>query len=136
MAINFKNALGVHQYTLGVRSIRAEVLATNIANADTPQYKAKDIDFKDTLEQQKRKLKFGVGLGRTHNKHFGSEPQSKFSVKYRTPLQPDTGDGNTVDMATERNHFVRNSMEYSATFKFLSSKFAGLKSAISGRSGG
>ena len=45
MAISFDKALGVHQYTLGVRSQRAEVLSSNIANADTPNYKARDVDF-------------------------------------------------------------------------------------------
>ena len=132
MAISFKNALGVHQDTLGIRSRRAEVLASNISNADTPHYKAKDIDFAASLENAKKRM-LGVGLLRTNHKHFGSAPEPLYDVKYRVPLQPDTGDGNTVDMATERNHYVKNSMEYQTTFNFLSKKFAGLYKSIRGK---
>jgi flagellar basal-body rod protein FlgB len=132
MAITFSKALGVHQKTLGIRSRRAEVLSSNIANADTPHYKAKDVDFAETLENSKRKI-LGVGLNRTNVKHFGHEPEPMYEVKYRVPLQPDTGDGNTVDMATERNHFVKNSMEYQTTFNFLNGRFSGMKKSIRGK---
>ena len=50
MALSFDKAFGVHQYTLGVRAKRAEVLSSNIANADTPGYKARDIDFAQALQ--------------------------------------------------------------------------------------
>ena len=132
MAITFAKALGVHQKTLGIRSLRAEVLASNIANADTPNYKAKDIDFADVLENTKRRIA-GVGLLRTNKKHFGHEPDPNVDLKYRVPLQPDTGDGNTVEMANERNHYVKNAMEYQTTFNFLSGRFGGLKKAIGGK---
>ena len=132
MGISFAKALGVHQKTLGIRSQRAEILSSNIANADTPHYKAKDLDFAETLESTKRRI-LGVGLNRTHDKHFGHDPEPAYAVKYRVPLQPDTGDGNTVDMATERNHYVRNSLEYQTTFNFLNGRFLGLQKSIRGK---
>lgn len=130
MAISFERGLGVHQYTLGVRTRRAEVLSSNIANADTPGYKAKDIDFASALEQAKRGKSFA--MSKTHHKHHSLSSGLEPGTLYRNPNQADTGDGNTVDVQTERALFMQNSLEYQSTMSFLNSKISGMRKAIKG----
>jgi flagellar basal-body rod protein FlgB len=132
MSISFDKAFGIHQYTLGVRAERAEVLASNIANADTPHYKARDVDFKAALANAKSRQNFA--LASTHEKHFDVSRRIHDDVKYRVPNQPDTGDGNTVDVQHERTHYLQNSLEYQTSFQFLNSKVKGLMTAIKGGS--
>jgi flagellar basal-body rod protein FlgB len=133
MAINFDNALGIHQYTLGVRSRRTEILASNITNADTPNYKAKDINFKDALNAAKSGT--SVSLTRTDSSHnVGlSSSMAQNGLLYRQSNQPDTGDGNSVDVEVERNLFMKNSLEYQASLDFLNSKISSLRTAIKGQ---
>jgi flagellar basal-body rod protein FlgB len=133
MAINFDKAFGIHQHTVGVRARRTEVLAGNIANADTPGYKARDINFKDAL--QNAKTRSGVFLDRTHESHKFAQSFSmaKSGELYRVANQVDTGDGNTVDTEVERNLFMKNSLEYQASLDFLNSKISGLRKAIKGQ---
>ena len=130
MAINFQQALGIHPQTLAVRAKRAEVISSNIANADTPGYKAKDMDFTAALAQASQKQQ--SGMSRTHAKHFDIRTELNNGVQYRTPDQPDTGDGNTVDAQVERNLYLENSMQYQASIQFLSGRIKGLKKAITG----
>jgi flagellar basal-body rod protein FlgB len=129
MAISLDKAFGIHQHALLVRSDRAEVLASNIANADTPGYKAKDLDFADALAGAQRGQSYR--MSRTHQKHFDLEVNLDPGEKYRNPMQPDTGDGNTVDVQIERNNFMQNSLEYQTSLSFLNSKISGLKKALS-----
>ncbi|MCE2595611.1 flagellar basal body rod protein FlgB [Motilimonas cestriensis] len=131
MAINFEKALGIHQYTLGIRSKRSEMLASNIANADTPNYKARDISFSDALAAAKSGNQFS--LEKTNTRHFTMQSDLQPGIKFRQPNQPDTGDGNTVDVQVERNQFMQNSMEYQASLSFLNSKIASLRKAIKGQ---
>ena len=133
MAINFEKALGIHQHTIGVRSRRTEILASNIANADTPYYKAKDLKFKDALNAAKSGS--NISLLRTNNMHnFGeSTSMAQSGLLYRNTNQPDTGDGNTVDVEVERNLFMKNNLEYQASLDFLNSKISGLRTAIKGQ---
>jgi flagellar basal-body rod protein FlgB len=130
MAINFEKALGIHPQTLAVRAQRAEVIASNIANADTPGYKARDMDFKSALAQAFQKQQ--SGMTRTHEKHFDVRTELNNSVQFRMPDQADTGDGNTVDAQVERNLYLENSMQYQASIQFLSGRIKGLKKAITG----
>ncbi len=130
MAINFENALGIHQYSVGARSRRAEILASNIANADTPGYKARDIDFATALKQAHSQQ--GMQVQRTDANHIGGSITLNGELLYRVPLQPDTGDGNTVELQHERSQFMQNSLEYQASLTFLDSKFSGLRKAIKG----
>lgn len=129
MAISLDKAFGVSQHALLVRSDRAEVLASNIANADTPGYKAKDINFADALANAQSKQNYR--MAKTHDKHFDLSINIDSSEKYRNPYQPDTGDGNTVDVQVERNKFMENSMEYQTSLQFLNSRIRGLKKALS-----
>jgi len=131
MAINFDNALGIHQYSVGVRERRAEVLASNIANADTPGFKAKDLSFKDALASATQGTSFN--LSKTSERHISGGRGIASDVQFRVPNQPDTGDGNTVDVQTERASFMQNSMEYQASLSFLSSKIQTMRKAIKGQ---
>ena len=130
MAINFDKALGVHQYSVGVRERRAEVLASNIANADTPGFKAKDLSFKDALASATQGR--GFNLSKTSERHISGSRDVGTDLQFRIPNQPDTGDGNTVDVQTERASFMQNSMEYQASLSFLSSKIQTMRKAIKG----
>ncbi len=130
MAISFDKALGIHQQAVGVRAGRAEVLASNIANADTPGYKARDIDFTSMLSQAQSRQ--SLGMNRSHKNHIAGPSDMQANQQYRTPLHPDTGDGNTVDLQTERNQFMQNALQYEASLGFLDSKFSGLKKALRG----
>ena len=134
MAISFDKAFGIHQYTIGARAARAEVLSANIANADTPGYKAKDLDFSAALQQAQSGIESGFSLATSNERHIASTLSSGLtsSVKYRNPDQPDTGDGNSVDVQRERSAFLENGLEYQASLEFLTSRISGLLKAIKG----
>lgn len=130
MAISFDKAFGIHQYTIGARSQRAELLSNNIANADTPGYKAQDLDFSAALEQAQSNQSFG--LARTNEQHISADVSLPGALKYRVPNQPDTGDGNTVDLQQERTDFLENGLQYQASLEFLNSRISGLMKALKG----
>ncbi|WP_286233310.1 flagellar basal body rod protein FlgB [Thalassotalea sediminis] len=130
MAISFDKAFGIHPDSLRVRSQNAEVIAGNIANADTPGYKSKGMDFKAALAQAASRQQ--SGMSRTHEKHFDVRGELNNNVDFRVPNQPDTGDGNTVDVQMERNLYLDNSMHYQASLQFMNSKISGLKKALGG----
>ena len=125
---SFTEHLGFHASALQLRSRRNEMLASNIANAATPNFKARDIDFDTEL---KRINKIG-NVETTNNSHFASIQKriGKDSV-YRLPIHPSL-DGNTVEMAVEQMQFSENVMRYQTTLSFLNNKIAGLRSAIKG----
>ena len=131
MAISFDKALGVHQYTLGVRAQRAEVISSNIANADTPHYKARDVDFSKAMASAQSMQK-GLAMMGSNEKHFDLAALNQQNISYRVPNQPDTGDGNTVDIQQEQSAFMQNALEYQMSLGFLESKFSGLKKALRG----
>ncbi|NQY63092.1 MAG: flagellar basal body rod protein FlgB [Alteromonadaceae bacterium] len=130
MAISFDKAFGLHPQGLIVRAKRAEIIAGNIANADTPGYKAVGMDFQKALEQASHKQQ--SGMTRTNSKHFDIRSEINHGIGFRTPNQPDTGDGNTVDVQVERNLYLQNSLEYQASLQFLTGKIQALKKAITG----
>jgi flagellar basal-body rod protein FlgB len=129
-AISFNNALGIHQYTVGVRERNAEVISSNIAQANTPGYKAKALDFNRAL--QAAASGESIHLARTNGRHIPASMSVDGEILYRLPTQPDTGDGNTVDVDMERNLFMQNQIRHQASLEFLSSKFKGLTKAIRG----
>ena len=105
-----------------------EIIASNIANAATPNYKARDLDFNMEMA---RHLKTGK-LTITDDKHIPlMRPVSHKGVSFREPLQQSL-DGNTVELAVEQMEFSENSIRYSTTLSFLNSKISGLMSAIRG----
>jgi flagellar basal-body rod protein FlgB len=125
---SFTEHLGFHASALQLRSRRNEMLASNIANAATPNFKARDIDFDTEL---KRINKIG-NVETTNSTHFSSIQKriGKDSV-YRLPIHPSL-DGNTVEMAVEQMQFSENVMRYQTTLSFLNNKISGLRSAIKG----
>jgi flagellar basal-body rod protein FlgB len=131
MAISFDKAFGIHESALNLRAQRAEVLAKNLANADTPNYKARDIDFTKALKMAKGNQ--AVGLHRTHDRHLDSKIGTEIpGLSYRIPMQPDTGDGNSVESQIEQTKFAENAMQYQASLRFLDGKIKGLMSALKG----
>lgn len=125
MAITWDKALGIHPHALLLRAQRAEILASNLANANTPNYKAQDVDFKSVLQSIR------------HNKPAPGMPnqlngfQSQVEKMYRIPNQ-DSLDGNTVDANAEHMEFMKNSNQYQASFQFLNGRIKGLMMAIKG----
>lgn len=133
MAINFDRALGIHEQALQVRTHRAQVLANNLANVDTPGYKARDIDFKGILQGQSELNLNQSHMRTTSDKHIsGQSLTSDANVLYRTPSQMSI-DGNTVEEQVEHAAFMENNMAFQASFTFLNSKFTGLMTAIKGQ---
>ena len=101
MTINFDKALGIHQQALQVRTQRAQVLANNLANIDTPNYKARDIDFKGILRGEAQLAESKASMNVTNEKHMaGQELSADTSLLYRIPQQPSI-DGNTVEEQIE-----------------------------------
>ncbi|MQA55660.1 flagellar basal body rod protein FlgB [Pseudomonas piscis] len=134
MSISFDKALGIHEQALGFRAKRAEVLANNISNADTPNYKARDLDFSAVLAEQNEKVSKGTfGLNLTNNRHIEAQGVSAGdeSLQYRTPMQPSI-DQNTVDAQLEQSNYAQNAVEFQASFTLLNSKFKGLVAALRG----
>lgn len=134
MPIGLDKYLGVHATALTLRSQRSEVLAANLANADTPGYRARDLDFKSALAQAGG-AGSAVNLATTRAGHIGTagaHGAAPSQLMYRTPLAPAL-DGNTVDAQLEQAAFAENTVRYQATLSFISAKFRGLMTAITGQ---
>lgn len=128
MAINLDRMVGFHHKAVQVRQDKMEVIAGNLANANTPGYKAKDIDFQKAMKSASYNQ--GV-MARTHDKHLAGKSVMQSELDFRIPTQPDTGDGNTVDSQAERNAFLDTGMRYQASLMLLDGKFKGMKKALS-----
>ena len=131
MAINLDKALGIHVQALEMRAYRAQLLAKNIANADTPNYKAVDVDFKAALSKaQSGDLPLTVTS--SNQIQADASQSSKYKVMYRVPLQPSL-DGNTVDTQVEQAEFTRNAIQHQASLMFLDGRIKGILTAIKGQ---
>jgi flagellar basal-body rod protein FlgB len=128
--MNFEELFGIHEQALVLRSERAQVLSANLANADTPGYKARDFDFKAMLN---REIDHSMGMKTTHAGHIQAEtgPVPPAQLLYRVPSQPSL-DGNTVDTEREHAAFGANAIEYQASLNFINSKISGLRKALKG----
>jgi flagellar basal-body rod protein FlgB len=129
------DSIAFGEAALKLRAYRHELLTGNLVNSETPNFKAKDIDFADVLKQQlSGQLPVrGIDLDRTHVAHLpGRVSESGPQHLFRVPVQPAV-DGNTVDPDLERGHFVKNAMLTEATLNFLGSTFRGRLSAITGQ---
>ncbi len=128
--MSFDQAFGIHEQALRLRARRAEVLSSNLANADTPGYKARDLDFKQILRGQ---MPSPQRVQVTHASHInpdtGAVPAAL--MQYRIPHQPSL-DGNTVEAEREQTEFSANAVRYQASLRFLEGKIKTLKTAISG----
>lgn len=132
MPINLDNAFGVHAQALQLRARRMEVLASNIANVDTPNYKARDLDFQSMLRDASQ-VQGELRPAATQAGHIGvrSAPEPEAAVLYRTPPHASL-DGNTVDMQAEKAAFARNAVEYQASLMFLNRRVDSLLRALKG----
>jgi flagellar basal-body rod protein FlgB len=144
MRTSLDNYLGIHAQALTVEAKRNELLAANLANVDTPNYKARDIDFKAalsaasgntaangssslTLQQGNASLKAASATTTA-----GTENSADAAMmRYRVPMAPSL-DGNTVDEQLEQSAFAENSVRYQATLTFLNNALRGLMTAITG----
>ena len=123
------SAFGIHADALKFRAARNEVLASNLANADTPNYQARDLDFSQVLDStQSLQLK----LASSNPGHLGVGGfDGAGDLLYRQPYQPSL-DGNTVETDIEQGHFSKNALQYQASVMFLSGRISGIKYAIQG----
>ncbi len=129
---DWNSILGAHERSIKVFGARSRILAANLANADTPNYKARDIDFKKMLATQKNFNSANEPLVMSNARHmqptgfvFGAQ------LKYRQPQQSSL-DGNTVEDQIEKSEFLENAMRYQTSITFISGKFRTLLSAIKG----
>jgi flagellar basal-body rod protein FlgB len=148
MAMNLDSYLGVHAQALTLEAKRTELLAANLANADTPNYKARDIDFKAALAAAGSGGGSGSGsssasggalaMSTTNGAHLGANGVDSANaaidanLKYRVPMAPSL-DGNTVDTQLEQAAFAENSVRYQATLTFLNARLKELMTAIVGQ---
>lgn len=123
MAIGIDKALGIHDDALLLFERRTRLIAENIANADTPNYKARDVDFNSVLQNTKTGQ---LTMNTTNSKHIDlSSSVSSSAIKYRIPTQ-NSADGNSVDMQQEKASFAENSIRYQTTMNILSRRFSGM----------
>jgi flagellar basal-body rod protein FlgB len=132
MPFSFDSYLGIHEPALHIRAKRAQVLASNLANVDTPNYKARDINFNDALTAATSDHSAGMLRG-THANHIQPESFiSGYELQYRIPYQPSL-DGNTVEHQVEMAAYSDNAMRYLANLRIISGKFNTLRTAIKGQ---
>jgi len=128
------NELRFQQDAMSLRAERQQVLANNIANADTPNFRARDFNFSSELAsalQKEHTQGRGMTLATTSDRHLQASSTSLSSrdLLYRVPDQPSL-DGNTVDMDRERAQFTDNAVRYQASLTFLTSRLQSLKTAM------
>jgi flagellar basal-body rod protein FlgB len=128
-ALGFNNSLGIHPNAMQLRAARAEILANNLANSDTPNFKARDMDFKAMLNAESQR---GLAMKVTNPSHQRGTIDTNAELLYRNPYQPSI-DGNTVDSQMEQGFYTDNALRYDASFQFLNGKFKGLSAAIKGQ---
>jgi flagellar basal-body rod protein FlgB len=127
----FDNIFGIHEQALLLHGQRLGVLATNIANVDTPNYKARDIDFSAVLSHTDEA---SLPLSTTQAAHISLSDGSAGAadLKYRNPYQASL-DGNTVEMPVEQAAFSENNVRYQASLGFINDRIAELTLAINGQ---
>ena len=124
---SFVDSLKFHADTLALRSRRGTVLATNIANAATPHFKARDVNFDAEIQ----KIAKTHVLDTTHNQHIPMAGAREGELAYRQSVNPSL-DGNTVEMVVEQTEFSENAVRYQTSLTFINGRIAGLMSAIRG----
>jgi flagellar basal-body rod protein FlgB len=120
MAINFKDAVGEHADALHLRATRTRVLASNIANENTPGFQAQDVDFKAAMERVQAESAGEAVL------------DGDADPLYRVPYHP-SGDGNTVEIGVEQAAFSQNATDFQTSLTFINMKLRGLAKAINGQ---
>lgn len=128
----FENIFGIHEQALLLHGQRLGVLAANLANADTPGYKARDIDFAAVLSRSEGETQMPLQV--THVAHitFDDADEPAGELKYRNPYQASL-DGNTVEMPVEQAAFSENNVRYQASLNFINTRIAEMQLAINGQ---
>ncbi|MDE0852875.1 MAG: flagellar basal body rod protein FlgB [Nevskia sp.] len=136
---DINSVFGAHASSMTVQQQRMEVLAANLANADTPHYQARDIDFAKVLADQQQASAAApaspAALATTNPGHLGGTAASGATMpalNYRIPMQPSV-DGNTVDEQVEQSAFADAAMHYQASLSFLSGDIKSVMTAITGQ---
>ena len=124
---SFVDSLKFHADTLSLRSRRSIVLATNIANAATPHFKARDVNFNAEMQ----KIAKTSVMNTTHEKHIPVAGRQEGKLAYRKSVNSSL-DGNTVEMVVEQTEFSENAVRYQTSLQFINGRIAGLMSAIRG----
>jgi flagellar basal-body rod protein FlgB len=123
------NAFGIHDRALAVRGERLEVLSRNIANADTPHFKARDLDFAKVLAGAAEREQ---ALRVTHPRHFRvGQGEDRAGLLYRVPFNA-SSDGNTVEISVEQARYGQATADYQATLQFLERRIGGIRKALKG----
>lgn len=130
MSINFDRALGSHERVLYRLSERTGVLASNLANADTPGYKARDLDFKTALNGV-RDTRLALSANNSRHLQASDAKSPGGELLYRVPNHAAL-DGNTVEVEMEQAAFAENSVRYQATLQFLRGRFQQMRTALGG----
>lgn len=131
MALDIFAMIDLHGRSLAVSNQRMELLAANLANADTPHYKARDLDFR-TAMQEVAGAGGELSLAATRSGHLGgNDGGARATAMYRNPDQPSL-DGNTVDPQRENAAFAETAVRYQTSLTFLQSRLQGLRNAITG----
>ena len=123
----FENPFGIHEQAVAVRNKRMELIAANIANADTPHFKARDLDFKKILAASDP-----TPMAATNARHFGTgETENPNGLVYRVPYNSSV-DGNTVEIAVEQAQYGQAAADYQATLQFLENRISGIRKSLRG----
>ncbi|MDC1211273.1 flagellar basal body rod protein FlgB [Porticoccaceae bacterium] len=123
----FDTAFGLHEKALDLRAQRMELISQNIANADTPGFKARDIDFKNVLNNVQQ----AGAMRTTHAGHVSHGGTGDANVIYTVPFSTAV-DGNTVDISVEHANYGKAAAEYQATLRFIEGNIAGVRKALRG----
>jgi flagellar basal-body rod protein FlgB len=134
MLNRFADTLNFQSQALVLRAERQRLIASNIANAETPGYLARDLDFATALKQATGEQSAGGALATTHGGHIAAAQgaSSESALKYATASQTSL-DNNTVDMDRERASFADNAVKYESTLRFINGSVSTLMSAIKGQ---
>ena len=120
-----ENPFGIHERALAVRNQRLELIAGNIANADTPNFKARDLDFKKILASENP-----TPMAATHAKHYQTgELENPGGLVYRVPYNSSV-DGNTVEISVEQANYGEAAADYQTTLQFLEGRISGIRKAL------
>lgn len=133
MLEKLEQALAFQRQALEVQARRQQLIASNIANADTPGYKARDLDFRAALTKA-QSSRSAPGLKKTDPEHLSAgddDPLAEYEG-YRTEVQS-AGDGNTVDMDQERTAFAETAFHYEASLNFINRLLKSMRTAITGQ---
>lgn len=131
-----ESIFGIHEQALLIRKERESILANNLANADTPNFKARDIDWRKEIknaQDQMEAKQFAPDLEMTNSRHieaFGDMTTGDY-LKYRVPTQPSL-DGNTVEAHIEKAKFMENAIQYQASLEFINGKISAIRTALTG----